>query len=169
MLKAANMPAMQLMTLPIAPPSISTQYLQQLLSVGDWQTGVASPTEDLHRARSSVPSPLDQEKLGLLMSNYQLITWIKSLASGFIILHDEAALQGNSSLSILSYLSAIIPEILRVPGMFPLTFFCGLHCTAGKLLEGGHGIMRSLALQLLPELKGVNLNLPVTRVSLYRD
>jgi hypothetical protein len=147
----------QLMQLPGPPPAISAQQLRQLLS-SDWRAGAASATEDLlltlnaglRTALGFVPSPLNQEQIGLLMSSNRLITWLKSLVSDLVVLHDEGALQENSSLSVLSYLCALISEMLSVPGMFPLTFFCGLNSTtAGGAREGGYGIMRCLALQLL--------------------
>ncbi|GAP82409.2 putative fatty acid transporter protein [Rosellinia necatrix] len=158
MRNATMMHTLQLIQIPIASPSISTANLQQLLSGGDWQTAVMSVTEDLNRARNYVPSLLDQEKIGLLMSNNEFVAWIRSLASGLVILHDEGALGGNSSLSALSYLSAIISGMLRGPGMLSLTFFCGLHCASISTLEGGYGIVRSLALQLLPLFENMNLN-----------
>ncbi|KAJ2987465.1 hypothetical protein NUW58_g4490 [Xylaria curta] len=158
--QATKIPTLQFMYLPTAPPSISTQQLQQLLSGGDWQTGAMSVVEDLQRARRFVPSPLHQEKIGLLLSKNEFLAWIKSLASGLVILHDENSLEGNSSLSVLSYLSAIISEMLCAPGIFLLTFFCGLHCTAGSVPEGAHTIIRSLALQLLRVFGSVNLNTP---------
>ncbi|KAI0418226.1 hypothetical protein F5X98DRAFT_386444 [Xylaria grammica] len=144
-----TMHTIQLMQLPVAAPSISSQYLQQLLSTSGRQVGTTSVEDDLQIARGFVPSSFNQEQIGLLMSENRFITWLRSLASDLIIVHDEVALEGNSSLSVLSYLSALISELLGAPGMFSLTFFCGLHCSPSGATECGQDIMRCLALQLL--------------------
>ena len=146
----------QFMQLASAQPTMSAQQLRQLLST-DCKAGNFSVTEDLsptfkadvQMALRFVPSQLNHEQIGLLMSHNDFIIWLHSLASQFIIIHDEKTLESNSSLSILSFLCALISETLSAPGMFPLNFFCGLHSRAGSALEGGKGVMRSLTLQLL--------------------
>ncbi|TGJ79256.1 hypothetical protein E0Z10_g9505 [Xylaria hypoxylon] len=144
-----TMPTVQLIQLPVAVPSISSQHLQQLLSTSSRQAETTSVKDDLQVARGFVPSSFNQEQIGLLMSENRFVTWLRSLASDLMIVYDEVALEGNSSLSVLSYLSALISELLRAPGMFPLTFFCGLHCSPSGVMESGQDIMRRLALQLL--------------------
>ena len=104
---------------------------------------------DTNAALRHVLTPSSQEQIGLLMSDVRFITWLKSLSSQFIIVHDEKSLHSMSALSTLSYLCGLISKTLRTPGMWPLSFFCGLHSTAGTSLQGGKGIMRGLTLQLL--------------------
>ncbi|KAL8904079.1 MAG: hypothetical protein Q9207_003506 [Kuettlingeria erythrocarpa] len=85
------------------------------------------------------------------------MVWLKSLESQMLVLHDELSLEGSSSLSTLSYLCALITEMMSTPGMFPLSFFCGLHSAEGDSLGGGYGLVRSLALQLLQQFGNTNL------------
>ncbi|KAL2137779.1 hypothetical protein VTI28DRAFT_8267 [Corynascus sepedonium] len=147
-------------------PMISAQQLYQLLCTS-WKAGGPSMVEDLlptfqadlQTVKGFVPSPLHENQIGLLMADDTFTNWLKSLSSQFLIIHDAKALQGDASLSISSYLCALVSEVLSVPGMFTLTFFCGLHSAQGGILEGGSDLMRSLTLQLLQPFE--NTNFPV--------
>ncbi|KAI0490448.1 hypothetical protein F4859DRAFT_8203 [Xylaria cf. heliscus] len=159
----ARMHTIQFMQLSVAAPSISSQHLQQLLSTSSGQVGTTYVRNDLQMALGFVPSSFNQEQIGLLMSESRFVTWLGSPVSDLIVVHDEVSLEGNSSLSALSYLSAIISERLHAPGMFPLTFFCGLHCSPNDGIGGGQDIIGCLALQLLQCVFGngnVNLATP---------
>lgn len=137
-------------------PSISAAQLGQVLCTY-WNSGGQSVTEDLlqgaqydlQAAMGFVPTTFHQEQIGLLMSDREFVTWLKSLATGVLILHDERALNGHDSLSILSHLSALIAEILAAPGMIRLKFFCGLRSAPGTMFDGANGLLRSLTMQLL--------------------
>lgn len=139
-----------------AQPMISAQQLYQLLCTS-WKAGGPSTAEDLlptiqadlQTAKIFVPSPLHESQIGLLMADDSFTEFLKSLSSQFLVIHDAKALEGDASLSTSSYLCALVSEILSVPGLFTLNFFCGLHSAHGSLLEGGSGLMRSLTLQLL--------------------
>jgi hypothetical protein len=150
MFKAAN-PTVQFFQLPTASPAISTQQLRQLLSNGT-DSSVENLNSffktDIQRALGFTLSEFNQEQIGLLMSDKRFMTWLRSLGSQFIVVQDENSLLDNSALSTLSYLCALMSEMLSSPGMLPLRFFCGLHSAAGDPMEGSKGLLRSLALQL---------------------
>ena len=90
-----------------------------------------------------------QEQIGLLMNDGRFITWLKSPSSQFLVVHDEKSLHSNSSLSTLSYLCGLMSTTLQTSGMWPISFFCGLHTARESTLQSGKGIIRGLALQLL--------------------
>lgn len=150
MLQNAN-PTIQFFQLPTASPTISTQQLRHLLSNGidsSAETLKSFFNTDMQRALGFNLSQFNQEQMGLLMSDNNFMTWLRSLGSQLIVAHDENSLADNSSLSTLSYVCALMSEMLSSPGMLPLHFFCGLHSAAGDPMEGGKGLIRSLALQL---------------------
>lgn len=122
-----------------------------------------SPTfqAGVQTALRSVPTSLGQEQIGLLLQDNNFTTWLKSLGSQFLIVHDESALQGNNSISTLSYLCALMSETLRNPGVIPLTFFCGLHLTGDDTLNGAKGMIRSILLQLLMAVGDVSISTPL--------
>lgn len=64
-------------------------------------------------------------------------------------MHDERSRYSNATLSTLSHLCGLMANTLRAPGMRSLSFFCGLHAAADTSLQGGRGLMRAVALQLL--------------------
>ncbi|KAL8409952.1 hypothetical protein RB594_008150 [Gaeumannomyces avenae] len=140
-----------------AQPVISSRQLHTSLCT-NWKARGPSATEDLlpilkadlQAAKGFVPSPLHESQIGMLMTDGNFsVKWLKSLSSQFLVIHDAKALQADAALSISSHLCALMSEGLSAPGMFTLTFFCGLHSTEGGILEGGTGLMRSLTLQLL--------------------
>ncbi|KAH6616043.1 hypothetical protein B0J18DRAFT_294819 [Chaetomium sp. MPI-SDFR-AT-0129] len=135
---------------------IRSTQLHQLLST-KW-TPEAGPSArdlmpnlvaDVQSALGFVPTHFGGNRLGLLMGDDAFSRWLRALNSQFHILHDDSALESNDSLSTSSHLCAMLSKSMSVPGMLPLTFFCGLHTADGDSLEGGDGIMRGLALQLL--------------------
>jgi hypothetical protein len=138
-----------------AQPTVSAPLLRQLLCTS-WHSGQAMTDDllstlaaDLRTASRHVPPPMDQQRIGLLISDARFAGWLRSLSSQFVVVHDGHALDGNASLSTLSYLVALTTHMLAAPGMTHLPFFCGLHSRPGSMLEGAHGVVRSLALQLL--------------------
>lgn len=149
-----------------AQPMISALQLHQLLCTS-WKAGGSSTVEDLlptfradlQTAKGFVPSPLHESQIGLLMTDESFTYFLKSLSSQFLVIHDTKTLESDDSLSISSYLCALVSEILSAPGLFTLSFFCGLHSTHGSLLEGGSGLMRSLTLQLLQPFE--NTSFPI--------
>lgn len=112
---------------------------------------------DSVRLTSSSLKPTGQNQIGILMIEDAFVTLLKSFESQVLILHDELAFECNSSLSTLSYLCALITEMMSSPGVFPLRFFCGLHCREVDALQAGYGIMRSLALDLLRLFGNANI------------
>ncbi|KAH0563404.1 hypothetical protein GP486_002025 [Trichoglossum hirsutum] len=150
-------PTIQYIQQPIAPATaISSQQLLQALSTN---LGPADPSSaqsllisfesDIRDALRHCLTKFNEEQVGLLMGNGMVTAWLKSLTSQFIIIHDEKSLQSLSGLSTLSYFCALMSKTLRCPGMWALSFFCGLHSAAESNLQGGKGIMSSLTLQLL--------------------
>jgi hypothetical protein len=157
----------------ISPPQVSTNtpqfpflpipsaQLRQLLST-KWLPGTGPSARDVisnlvadgNAALGFVPTHFGQNQLGMLMGQDAFSTWLRALSSQFLVLHDESALEGNNSLSTSSHLCALLSKSMSTPGMLPLTFFCGLHTGEGDSLEGGDGIMRGLALQLLQTFQG---------------
>lgn len=136
--------------------SIPSTQVRQLLST-KWtpETGPSAKdlmpdlVADVQAAMRFVPTHFGENQLGILMGDNTFSTWLRALNSQFLVLHDDSALESNNSLSTSSHLCALLSKSMSVPGMLPLTFFCGLHTAVGDSLEGGDGIIRGLALQLL--------------------
>ncbi|KAK3320262.1 hypothetical protein B0T19DRAFT_468501 [Cercophora scortea] len=153
--KAAN-PTIQYIQAPVMQPVISSQEIRHLLSTS-WRSGNNTMTDlslilkqDAQAALRNVPSYHNQEQIGLIMQDPRFTTWLRALNSQFIIVHDEKSLQDISALSTMSYLCALMSQMLSSPGMFCLTFFCGLHTRATEdTLDGSRGIIQSFILQLL--------------------
>ncbi|KAF3066787.1 hypothetical protein CFAM422_009015 [Trichoderma lentiforme] len=99
--------------------------------------------------REKVPSEFQQEQIGLLMANQTFSACLHGLESTFVVLRDEKSLQSTDSLSTLSYLCGLIAHTLISPGLWPLTFFCGLHIVENAAFKGAQGLMRAIALQLM--------------------
>ncbi|EAA29145.2 hypothetical protein GE21DRAFT_8411 [Neurospora crassa] len=151
------------------PPGFNASQLWPLLCT-NWNGGSPTVAEDLlANSKADVqlalrlpPSSRGQNQIGYLLIEDAFVVWLKSLESQILVLHDEQSLEGtSSSLSTLSYLCALITEMMSAPGMVRLCFFCGLHSADGDVLGGGYGLMRSLALQLLQPFGG-NANLSTT-------
>ncbi|KAK3493695.1 hypothetical protein B0T13DRAFT_531011 [Neurospora crassa] len=152
-----------------APANMPSSQLWPLLCT-NWNGGSPAVAEDLlaiskadvQLALRSPPPSRGQNQIGYLLTEDAFVVWLKALESQILVLHDEKSLEGSSSsLSTLSYLCALITEMMSAPGMIRLCFFCGLHSADGDVLGGGYGLMRSLALQLLQPLGG-NANLFTT-------
>ncbi|KAK4141956.1 uncharacterized protein C8A04DRAFT_38728 [Dichotomopilus funicola] len=146
----------------------STQLCQLLFTKWRVETGPSARdlmpdlVADVQSALGIVPTHFGENQLGLLMRDSAFSTWLRALNSQFVILHDDSALESNNSLSTSSHLCALLSKSMSVPGMLPLTFFCGLHTADGDSLEGGDGIMRGLALQLLQAFGDTSLfSLPI--------
>ncbi|KAK3953874.1 hypothetical protein QBC32DRAFT_386268 [Pseudoneurospora amorphoporcata] len=147
---------------------ISSFQLWQLLC-SNWNGSSTVMAEDLlpiskadvQIALRSAPSSMGQNQIGYLMIKDAFVGWLKSLESQILVLHDEQSLEGGSPLSTLSYLCALITEMMSAPGVFRLSFFCGLHAADGDVLGGSYGLVRTLALQLLQPF-GNNTNISTT-------
>ncbi|EGZ75884.1 hypothetical protein NEUTE2DRAFT_126834 [Neurospora tetrasperma FGSC 2509] len=147
------------------PPGFNASQLWPLLCT-NWNGGSPTVAEDLlaiskadvQLALRSPPSSMGQNQIGYLLIEDAFVVWLKSLESQILVLHDEQSLEGSSSLSTLSYLCALITEMMSAPGMIRLCFFCGLHSADGDVLGGGYGLMRSLTLQLLQPFGNANLS-----------
>ncbi|KAL7787600.1 hypothetical protein V8C43DRAFT_323957 [Trichoderma afarasin] len=145
---------------PIMQQTVSTSQLRQLLAI-EWQSPNPNVSQylamtldalfnsDITTALQKVPSEFQQEQIGLLMANQTFNACLHGLESTFIVLRDEKSLQSTNSLSILSYLCGLIAHTLYSPGLWPLTFFCGLHIVENATFKGAQGLMRAMALQLM--------------------
>ncbi|KAK3500321.1 uncharacterized protein B0T23DRAFT_417656 [Neurospora hispaniola] len=129
------------------PPGFNASQLWPLLCT-NWNGGSPTVAEDL-LAISKADVPASPEIAAIVQG---------SEPDRILVLHDEQSLEGSSSLSTLSYLCALITEMMSAPGMIRLCFFCGLHSADGDVLGGGYGLMRSLALQLLQPFGNANLS-----------
>lgn len=151
---------MQFIPVPIMQQTVSTSQLRQLLAI-ELQSPNQNVSQDLamtidalfnsdiFTALQKMPSEFQQEQIGLLMANQTFNARLKGLESTFVVLRDEKSLQSTDSLSALSYLCGLISHTLYSPGMWPLTFFCGLHIVEDATFKGAQGLMRAMTLQLM--------------------
>ncbi|KAL6810033.1 hypothetical protein J3E69DRAFT_377931 [Trichoderma sp. SZMC 28015] len=145
---------------PIMQQTVSTSQLRQLLAI-EWQSSNPNVSQDfattidalfnsdITTALQKVPSEFQQEQIGLLMANQTFSACLHGLESIFVVLRDEKSLQSTNSLSTLSYLCGLIAHTLYSPGLWPLTFFCGLHIVENATFKGAQGLMRAMSLQLM--------------------
>lgn len=151
---------MQFIPAPVVQQTVSTSQLRQLLAI-EWQSSNPNVSQDfvmtidalfnsdITTALQKVPSEFQQEQIGLLMANQKFSACLHGLESTFVVLRDEKSLRGTDSLSTLSYLCGLIAHTLYSPGLWPLTFFCGLHIVENATFKGAQGLMRAMALQLM--------------------
>ncbi|KAI1771975.1 hypothetical protein F4818DRAFT_444603 [Hypoxylon cercidicola] len=167
--QAAN-PAVRRDRFPVTPTlqEISSVLLHQVLSVDLRDRGDYIDMDFSHIidhfgeiALNNIPTYLGQDQIGILLQDNHFITWLKSLGSQFLVLHDEQALLSDAPLSALSYLCALMSETLRNPGVIPLTFFCAFHSESTSVLGGVRGMIRSLLLQLLMAVGDVSILTPL--------
>ncbi|KAL5085561.1 hypothetical protein Trisim1_010174 [Trichoderma cf. simile WF8] len=162
---------MQFIPAPIMHQTVSTSQLRQLLAI-EWQSPNPNISQDLAMtidmlfnsdittALQKVPSEFQQEQSGLLMANQTFNACLRGLESTFVVLRDEKSLQSTDSLSTLSYLCGLIAHTLYSPGLWPLTFFCGLHIVENATFKGAQGLMRAMALQLMKVIGETAFSVP---------
>lgn len=105
-------------------------------------------TADITAATRHIPTTLQREKMGILTTSSQFGAWLRGMESAFLVVHESESPQ-QAVLSTLSHLCGLMAGTMRAPGMWTLSFFCGLHTAAGAPFQGGRGLMRAISLQLL--------------------
>ncbi|KAI3324696.1 hypothetical protein HD806DRAFT_53150 [Xylariaceae sp. AK1471] len=156
---------------PIMPVTIPSWQLCQCLSVEyshvagrisqDAATVALSELDaDITTAMHHILPPLQREKMGFLTTSDQFKAWLRNIESAFLVVH-EGNTPHQGVLSTLSHLCGLMARTMRVPGMWTLAFFCGLHTAAGAKLQGGKGLIRAVALQLLSTIPNETFPTPI--------